>query len=312
VTEPIAREDSPALPPVFVASANRGIWYHATGIDIDYASISAYYDSLQYSGKPRLEDCRIHISPLACIINSKKFSFRRGRSAPEQSVGYPPPPRMELQVDSVHLLEPDDAALFDPMAPPADIVLFLGFSIMFKDPSRVISALERQLAAYARGKEAWPHMSDEEKQLRDELTRQALRARGKSSAVIGAVEGAVEEGVPSIISLDSPMHILISIGVGVAEHALESSGERKAFRKLRNKLLTCIRTREAAIRPETPSASLSPNAIQFPIRKDDRVQAVCMRLPFGRRWPGGSTFDYAIDKTIRQRSLHQLPLKRPI
>ena len=297
---------------MFIASVNRGVWYHVSGIDIDWTSISAYYDSLQYPNKPRLEDCRIHISPLACTINSQKFSFRPGLSAPEQSVGYPPPPRMELQLDGVHLLEPDDAALFDPLAPPADIVLFLGFSIMFKDPSRVISALERQLTAYARGREVWPQMSDEETRLRDELKRQALRARDKPPAVVGAVEGAVEEGLPSIISLDSPMHILISIGVGVAENALQSRSERKAFRKIRNKLIACIRTREASIRPGTPPASLSLNAIQFPTRKDDRLQAVCMRLPLGRRWPGGSALDYAVDKTIRQRSLHKLPLKLPI
>jgi hypothetical protein len=311
VTDPAAREDSPALSPMFIASVNRGVWYHVSGIDIDWARISAYYDSLQYPSKPRLEDCRIHISPLACIINSQKLSFSRGRSVPEQSVGYPPPPHMELQVDGVHLLEPDDTALFDPLAPPADIVLFLGFSIMLKDPSRVISALERQLAAYARGPEAWPQMSDEETRLRDELKRQALRARGNPPGVVKAVDGAIEEGLSSIISLDSPLHALISMGVGVAEDALESSSERRAFRKLRNKLIACIRTREAAIRPETAPAPLSPNAIQFSIRKDDRLQGVCMRLPLGRRWPGGSAADYAVDKVIRKRSLHELPLKLP-
>lgn len=101
--------------------------------------------------------------------------------------------RKRLFVDGIHLLEPEEAALFDPLAPPVDVLLFFGWSVFLNEPSRFAAALERQITAYARGRQAWLAVSGEEERMREKLKRQALELSEELRGLPGMVEGAAEE-----------------------------------------------------------------------------------------------------------------------
>jgi hypothetical protein len=303
-----------------VISVDRATWYQITDIEIDYQSISTYYESLPHPNKPRLADCRIHISGLACVVNRNKSSAPSSRVVAQESVDNLLPPmiqrrrqrffRKHFLIDGVHFLEPSDARLFDPLAPSADILLLLGSSIFMNDLSRLVVALEKQLEAYALDKASWPPMSSKEKELRVELKRQEQVIRKDLGAPVDAVEGAVEEGVPSLLSLGTPLSTLTSIGVGAASHIYESRSERSAFRKARNGLLACMEEREAITGTESPPVSLSAHAVKVQLRSGIGLRNTMLRAPYGSG-PFRSWFDYAVDQAHMIRSLHRQPLTNP-
>jgi hypothetical protein len=312
----VERDDESTSFRVPIVSVNRAAWYHLAYIDFDYPGISAYYSSLPYPDKPHLEDCRIHVSPLACVVKRRRLDSPADQAALHQPVNDSLPPevqrlqrwvsRKSILIDGLHLSEPTDAALFDPLAPPTDILILLGWSVILSDPSRLASALGRELASYARDKEARPTISDGEKRARDELKRLELAVGEKSGGLMSAVEGAVEG-----VSVDTPLNILISMGVGaaetVAEHAVISRSQRRALHKIRNRLLGYALKREAIIRSESLPARLNTHTVKVQLRKDDGLQDPFIRAPYGRRWPS-SIIDYSIDRASVTRSLHQLPL----
>lgn len=315
----VERDDGSASLRMPIVSVNRAAWYHLACIDFDYPGISAYYSSLPYSDKPHLEDCRIHISSLACVVKRRRLDSRANQAALQEPVNDSLPPEMRrlqrwasrksVLIDGLHLSEPTDAALFDPLAPPADILILLGWSVILSDASRLTPVLGKELASYARGKEAQPVVSDEEKRERDELKRLELAVREKSGALMSAVEGAVEG-----VSVDTPLNILMSMGVGaaetVAEHAVISRSQRIALHKVRSRLLGGALKHEATIRSESLPTKLSTQAVKVQLRKDERLQDPFIRAPYGRKWPG-SIIDYSIDRASVARSLHQLPLIKP-
>src|ERR1700722_598 len=123
-----------------LVSVDRAAWYHLADIDFDYPGISAYYSSLPYPDKPHLEGCRIHISSLACVVKRRRSDPRANQTARRVPINDFLPPEMRprqrwalrrfrrwatkrMLIDGVHLPEPADAALFDPLAPPADILI---------------------------------------------------------------------------------------------------------------------------------------------------------------------------------------------
>lgn len=310
-------EDGSALAPRPVISASRALRYHVESIDFDYAGLRAYYASLPYPNKPPLEDCRIHISALACLMQRRKGgSFRRGTASRQQEEPGPPGAirlresyvRKRLFVDGVHLVEPEEAALFDPLAPPADVLLFFGWSVFLNEPSRFVAALQRQIAAYARGRQPWLAVSREEEGMREKLKRQVLELREEPGVLVDAVEGAVEEGIPSLISLDSPLHILISMGVGITEHTMTSRSKRRQLRQTRNGLISCIVGRGSTEETELLPVSLNAGVVRVEPRRGDRLQDTSIRVPCGRKWPG-SSLDYIIDRDNVARSLGKQPLQ---
>lgn len=310
-------EDGSALVPMPIISVSRALRYHVESIDFDYAELWAYYASLPYPDKPALEDCRIHISALACLMRRRKGrSLPRGTGTRQQQDSGPPGAirlresyvRKRLFVDGIHLVEPEEAALFDPLAPRADVLLFFGWSVFLNEPSRFVAALERQIAAYARGRQAWLAVSREEERMREKLKGQALELSEELGGLAGTVEGAAEEGIPSLISLDSPLHILISVGVGISEHVVTSRSHRRQLRQTRNGLINCIVERGSAEGAELLPVSLNAAAVRVKLRRGDRLQDTSIRVPCGRKWPG-SSLDHVIDRDNVARSLGKQPLQ---
>jgi hypothetical protein len=303
--------------PAPIISVDRAVWYRVTDIEFDYQGISAYYANLPYPDKPPLEDCHIHISALACVVKRGKRGPRSRRAAPQEHVDSSLPPairrrrerffRKNVLIDGVNCPEPSDAALYDPQAPSADVLLLLGFSIFLSDLSRLVHALETQLAAYACGKDACPPMSSREKQLREELKRWQRADHGEAAGLTGAVEGAVEGGAPSLISLDSPVNTLISIGFGAADHVVASRSKWRAHRKVRNGLLAFADEREAAIGADPPPISLSAHSVRVQLRGSKGLRNTMIRAPYGRKGLG-SVVDRAIDQGHATRSFHQVSL----
>jgi hypothetical protein len=74
-----------------------------------------------------------------------------------------------------------------------DVLLFFGWSVFLNEPSRFAAALERQIMAYARGRQAWLAVSGEEERMREKLKRQALELSEELGGLPGMVEGAAEE-----------------------------------------------------------------------------------------------------------------------
>jgi hypothetical protein len=74
-----------------------------------------------------------------------------------------------------------------------DVLLFFGWSVFLNEPSRFAAALERQITAYARGRQAWLAVSGEEERMREKLKRQALELSEELGGLPGMVEGAAEE-----------------------------------------------------------------------------------------------------------------------
>lgn len=314
----VGHEGSRTFPSIPIVSVDRAAWYRLTDIDFDYSAISAYYEDLPYSGKPRLEDCRIHISSLICVLSRQKGVPISWPASPKQSVGDSARPAVPyerpvyrkylINLDGLHLPEAEDAALFDPLAPSADILVFLGNSIHTNDLSRPTSVLESQLASYARGKEAWPLMSEDEARLREDLKHQILEVRREPGRVVDAAEGAIEEGGPAVLSsFDDPLLIPISMGVGAVQHLLMSSSKRRALRKVRNRLMTCICQRAAAINAGQVPTSLGMHAVTGQFRKDAHLNPVLIRSPYGRKLFFRSV-DRGVDKESAARSFHKLPL----
>ena len=311
-------EDRSAPVPMPIISVSRALRYHVESIDFDYAELWAYYASLPYPDKPPLEGCRIHISALACLMSHRKGGLLPRGSGQQQNSGPPGAIRLResyvrkrLFVDGIHLLEPEEAALFDPLAPPVDVLLFFGWSVFLNEPSRFAAALERQITAYARGRQAWLAVSGEEERMREKLKRQALELSEELGGLPGMVEGAAEEGLPSLISLDSPLHILISMGVGITEHVVTSRSERRQLRQTRNDLISCIVARGSAEGSELLPVKLNAGAVRVRLRRGDKLQDTSIRVPCGRKWPG-SSLDYVIDRDNAARSLGKQPLQAPV
>lgn len=313
-------EGGSALVPMPIISVSRALRYHVESIDFDYAELWAHYARLPYADKPPLEDCRIHISALACLMKRRKVGpLRKGTGSRQQQDSGPPGAirlresyvRKRLFLDGIHLVEPDEAALFDPLAPPADVLLFFGWSVFLNEPSRFVTALGRQIAAYALGSQAWLAVSREEERMREKLKRQALELSEELGGLAGTVEGAAEEGIPSIISFDSPLHILISMGVGITEHVVTSRSERKELRQTRNGLVNCIVGRGLAEEAELPPVSLNADAVRVKLRRGDRLQDTSIRAPCGRKWLG-SSLDHVIDRDNLARSLGKQPLQASV
>ncbi len=302
-----------------IISVDRAAWYHVASIDFDYNSILAYYSGLPYPGKPPLDNCHIHVSALACVAKRGKRGPRSRQAEPQEHAedSLPPPLRRlresffrkHVLIDGVNCPNPSDAALYDPQAPPADVLLFLGFSISLRDPLRLVHALQKQLAAYARGKGACPPMSGPERQLREQLKRQAQEVLGDTAGLTGAAEGAFEGGAPSLISFERPENILISAVFGAAEHVAESSSKWRALHKVRNSLLVFADEREAALGTDSPPISLSPHSVRIEPRKGEGLRPTMIRAPYGRNGLGSSV-DRAIDQGHMTRSLHGMPLSR--
>lgn len=310
-------EDGSALVPMPVISASRALRYHVENIEFDYAGLWAYYASLPYPDKPPLEDCRIHISALACLMQRRKGGGL-SRAAASRQPQDPGPPgarrlresygRKRLFVDGIYLVEPEEAALFDPLAPPADVLLFFGWSVFLNEPSRFVAALERQIAAYARGRQAWLAVSDEEERMREKLKHQVLELSKEPGLPVAAVEGAVEEGTLPLILFDSPLHILISVGVGITDHVVTSRSKRRQLRQTRNGLINCIVRRGSTEETELLPVSLNAAVVRVEPRRGDRLQDTSIRFPCGRNGPG-SALDYVIDQDNLARSLGKQPLQ---
>lgn len=163
-------------------SVDRAVWYLVEDIEIDLPRISAFYDRLDFPGKPPFGDCRIHITELGYLDKvggalARQQLARVPRPAPDDRFW-----KKRALVDGVHLLERRDAHLLDPLAPEVDILLFLGSSAYADGYSRLVPALGQQLAAYARGKEAYPTASTAEEKLRTKLRAQEQAALKKGNA----------------------------------------------------------------------------------------------------------------------------------
>src|SRR5712671_3535559 len=185
-----------------VISVDQALWYHVEDIGIDYPRIAAFYEQLDYPGKTSFEDCRIHISGLGYLDRAggplaRQQLARNPRSEPESRFW-----KKHVLVDGVHLLERGDAHLLDPLAPPADVLLFLGSSAYQDDYSRLAPSLGQQLAAHARGKAAYPAMPDGEEELRAELAEQEAAALRKlrRDGIIEIAAGGVASGAVAAVA----------------------------------------------------------------------------------------------------------------
>jgi hypothetical protein len=192
-----------------------------------------------------------------------------------------------------------------------DVLLFFWLVCISERALPLAAALERQITAYARGRQAWLAASGEEERMREKLKRQALELSEELGGLPGMVEGAAEEGIPSLVSLDSPLHILISIGVGITEHVVTSRSERRQLRQTRNDLINCIVARGSAEGSELLPVKLNTGAVRVRLRRGDKLQDTSIRVPCGRKWPG-SSLDYVIDRDNAARSLGKQPLQAPV
>jgi hypothetical protein len=189
--------------------------------------------------------------------------------------------------------------------------LDLGWSVFLNEPSRFAAALETQITAYARGRQAGLALSRAEERPREKLKRQALELSQELGGPAGMAEGAAEEGIPSLVSLDSPLHILISMGVGITGHVVTSRSRRRQVRQTRNDLINCIVARGSAEGSELPPVALDAGVVKVTLRRGDRLQDTSIRVPCRRKWPG-SSLDSVIDRDNVARSLGKDPLQATV
>lgn len=268
-------------------SVDRSVWYHVEDIDFDYSRVAEYYETLPFTNKPPLEDCKIHISAMGCLD-------RVGSSLSNQQLARNPrqPPTSRFQkkhvlIDGVHFLERRDAHLLDPLAPSADVLLFLGTSTYEYDYSRIVLSLGQQLAAYAMGKDAYPAMSETEEQLRSELEkreRAALRnvhrgraidmaansvAAGLGAALIGAVD-FISGGGQLAMYGGTVAYDAVSEAV---EAMWEGAQDQRRRLKVGRKVLDHALAREATIEVRPVKRILEHDAMRFSPRRGKHLRS---------------------------------------
>lgn len=287
-------------------SVDRAVWYHVKDIEVDYASIANYYERLPFADKPRLQDCKIHISALG-------FLGKIGEPLSDQQLGRgPSQPKLRfferhVLVDGVHLLEAGDAHLLDPLAPSADVLLFLGSSVFASDYSRIALSLGQQLAAYARGKNSYPGRSKEEEKLRAELKEQEEAALKRLGGVIDIASDGIASGIGSALLHSVALVMGGSLGEfgldvsseavsEVVETVTEGGQDRRSRVKTGKNLLDYALAREATLNAPPAEHILEREAVRFDPRSGEGPHSAMML------WSRRQHRDF-IDWKHRRRSL---------
>lgn len=295
-------------------SVDRAVWYLVEDIEIDLPRISAFYDRLDFPGKPPFGDCRIHITELGYLDKvggalARQQLARVPRPAPDDRFW-----KKRALVDGVHLLERRDAHLLDPLAPEVDILLFLGSSAYADDYSRLVPALGQQLAAYARGQDTYPTASAAEEKLRTKLWAQEqaalkklrhdgfieIAASGAASAVGGAVLSAAALFAGPLS--DFARGVAIEAVGGAVETASESNAQQKERWKTGHQVLDHALAREAAPEFQPVGQALEQDAIRCQPRTGAHLRAPIVVWSRPRR--GINLANH------RRRCLHRVSLTR--
>lgn len=218
-------EPSPQL------SVDRAIGHYVDGLDINFDALRSYYDNLPHSNKRRLEGCRIHFSALS--------------HADGQVMGL-----------GVHLKDPDSSKSFDPQAPPANIIIFLGSGI-HNSFSKLDETLKHELVHYAQNNQIDKKLSDEELVLEFEL---ALR-QGKIAKTLwlakAAIFGTVLESITAIAGETQDIKIAAGYGLGLA--AFDSLAHRKKGKEKTRRLRKELHTLQTISEVEEEATSLATN-----------------------------------------------------
>ncbi len=285
---------SPDAPAV---SVDRALWYHVSDLEFDVDAIAEFYDQLDLPAKPPLQDCRIHLSSLAYFWPVKE--------SPQSGL----PRRGVWSVDGVHLLVPEDACLYDALAPPADILLLTGSAIHRGDFTPVVRYLAFGLMHYGLGADAYPPMTEEETRLRRELARRAEDARERMG-LVGAGISVVLQAALGLLGSHTLRQaggaFAEGLGFSSAEEAADAKAERAALMEIGRKILKLARTRDqsATFPAAMTQVSMYTDAVEFRAREGRRL-----RPPIVRRLdrdPGR----VSVDMRHLQRGLGIMPLRR--
>lgn len=283
--------DAPAV------SADRALWYHVSDLDFDFDAIADFYDQLALPAKPPLQDCRIHISSLAYFWPVKDW--------PQSGV----PRRGVWSVDGVHLLVPEDACLFDALAPPANVLLLAGSAIRRGDFTPVVRHLAFGLMHYGLGTGAYPPMTDEETRLRRELARREKEVRERLGLIGGGISVVLQAALGLLGSetlRQAGGAFAEGLGFSTADQAADARAERANLMEIGRKILKLARMRDqsAKIPASLMEATMYMDALQFRLREGRRLRpAIVRRLD---RDPGR----ISVEMRHLQRGLGVMPLRR--
>ena len=282
-------------------TVDRALWYHVSRLNVDLPALADFYDSLSLTGKPPLEDCKIHISALG-------YYWRVPRSAGGGRLR-----RRFWSVPAIHLLVPEDSHLIDALAPPADVLVLAGVSVRNGDYSLLVQRLAFALVHYALGQDAYPPMADEEARLRKELGRREAETRER----LGGAAGIVANGIGVVLSAafgavsagalgQVGSAFVEGLGFGTAEQAADARAELKAIFEIGSKVLVLAHTRDqsAELPASTTGTALEYTALQFYPRVGKYLRPPI--LSRSSRKPG----KLLIEMRHMQRSLGIMPLRR--
>jgi hypothetical protein len=126
-------------------SVDNAVRHYFDAVEAEPDQIIGFYDNLVVDTKPRLEDCHIHLSALALINYS------------------------DWVAKAVHLRDPGRASELDPLAPPANIIVFLGSALLTNAVEWVPHTLGHELLHYANSDMPAETLSEEEQILQKRL-----------------------------------------------------------------------------------------------------------------------------------------------
>lgn len=295
-----------------VVSVDRAAWYHLDRIDLDFGAIAAFYEALPIDGKPALGDCRIHFSALGYVAKADEpLGAQQLDRCPRTMAPGSRFWRKYSLIDGVHLLERSDSRLLDPVAPPADVLVFLGTAEYDGDYSRLTFPLGQQLTAYAHGPKAYAVMTAKERELRRKLEKRREHARQRAGTPTDAFSAAMAAGLVTAathaINLaagtslpDFGRDVASDAGSEAADTVIEEAqASREELRTIR-KISDYALSREGALKIGPPQQPLAAGAIRLSPRREKRLRAPIVITSQPR--PGLNEHNH------RQRSFRRIPL----